>query len=264
MDTAIFFYTSTGNSLWTARKLAQNVENAELIPVALTVKGAIRSEARKIGIIFPVHIWGLPAPIIDFVGRLEAENNKYFFALAVNAGQVAATLLQLEKILRQKNLTLHSGFSICMPSNYIPWGGAISKDKQRELFQSALAKISTIAQIVRAGEKKPLEKGPFWQNIVLSALYRVSYAKVPRMDKSFRADEKCTGCGICAKICPTGNISLRNDRPSWQHRCEQCFACLQWCPAQAIQYGRNTAAKKRYTHPEISLKDMLASVPFRK
>jgi len=24
-------------------------------------------------------------------------------------------------------------------------------------------------------------------------------------------------------------------RPVWQHHCEQCFACLQWCPKEAIQ-----------------------------
>jgi len=37
---------------------------------------------------------------------------------------------------------------------------------------------------------------------------------------------------------------------------EQCLACIQWCPAEAIQYGKNTAAKKRYHHPEIKLSDM--------
>jgi MinD superfamily P-loop ATPase len=79
------------------------------------------------------------------------------------------------------------------------------------------------------------------------------------MDKSFFADEKCTACGICAKLCPSINIAITDGRPAWQHRCEQCFACLQWCPEEAIQYGKNTKNKKRYHHPEISLKDILAS-----
>ncbi|MEN6358816.1 MAG: hypothetical protein ABFD59_01960 [Smithella sp.] len=46
--------------------------------------------------------------------------------------------------------------------------------------------------------------------------------------------------------------------PAWHHRCEQCFACIQWCPEEAIQYGKGTRNKKRCHHPEISLKDMLA------
>ena len=79
------------------------------------------------------------------------------------------------------------------------------------------------------------------------------------MDKSFFADEKCTSCGICEKLCPAGNIVITEGKAVWQHRCEQCFACLQWCPAEAIQYGKNTKSKKRYHHPEISLKDIIAA-----
>ena len=90
-------------------------------------------------------------------------------------------------------------------------------------------------------------------------IYRKTLPNVAKMDKSFFADEKCTACGICAKLCPSRNIVITEGKPVWQHRCEQCFACLQWCPEEAIQYGKNTKNKKRYHHPEISLKDILAS-----
>ena len=110
----------------------------------------------------------------------------------------------------------------------------------------------------------PPVKVPLWLKFFLSSIYRFSYSSVSCMDKSFWADEKCTGCGICEKICPAQNISLMDGKPQWQHRCEQCFACLQWCPEEAIQYGKGTAKKKRYHHPEITLKDMLACVPKRK
>jgi MinD superfamily P-loop ATPase len=45
-------------------------------------------------------------------------------------------------------------------------------------------------------------------------------------------------------------------RPTWHHRCEQCFACLQWCPEEAIQFGTETAGKDRYHHPDVTLADM--------
>jgi Pyruvate/2-oxoacid:ferredoxin oxidoreductase delta subunit len=57
---------------------------------------------------------------------------------------------------------------------------------------------------------------------------------------------------------------MANGKPIWQHRCEQCFACLQWCPEESIQYGKKTQKKKRYHHPEIKLSDMLASVLAKK
>ena len=50
-------------------------------------------EANQVGIIFPVHIWGLPNHVIQFIKQLQVKPGTYLFALAVNAGQVAAKLL---------------------------------------------------------------------------------------------------------------------------------------------------------------------------
>ncbi|PKN36922.1 MAG: 4Fe-4S ferredoxin [Deltaproteobacteria bacterium HGW-Deltaproteobacteria-10] len=263
METTIYFYTGTGNSLWTARKLSGMIGNTELIPLSLAGEGLIRSNSENIGFIFPVHIWGVPTRVVAFMNRLETDSTKYYFAIAVNAGQVAATLIQLKTILKKKNIHLATGFSICMPSNYIPWGGAIAQEKQQIKFEEALAKIKEIAGSISAKEERQPEKGPAWQNIFFSAIYRLSFPKVPLMDKSFWIDNKCTSCMICEKICPAQNVSITNGKPTWQHHCEQCFACLQWCPEEAIQYGKGTSKKKRYHHPEIKLSDMLTGIPKR-
>lgn len=261
MKTKIYFYTGTGNSLWAAKKLSAALNDAELIPITLTGNGRIHPDSENVGFIFPVHIWGIPSPVINFLNRLETDSAKYYFALAVNAGQVAATLIQLKDLLQRKSIQLSAGFSICMPSNYIVWSGADPREKQQKTFGSALQKINRIALSIRAREKREPEKGPAWQNIFFSAIYRLSFARVPQMDKSFFADEKCTGCKICAKICPAQNIELVKGKPQWKHHCEQCFACIQWCPEKSIQYGRHTTRKKRYHHPEIALKEMLACAP---
>ena len=264
MKTTIYCYTGTGNSLWTARKLSDALGDTQQIPIKLTGTDINHCPSENIGLIFPVHIWGLPEPVIDFVNRLEVDSSKYFFAVAVNAGQAAATLIQLRKIMQTRGLKLSSGFSLNLPSNYIPWGGAASPAAQQTKFNEAMEKINLIAATIQSKETKPLEKGPAWQNIFLSLIYRQSYPYVQKMDKSFWADEKCTSCAICEKICPAKNILIADGKPIWQHRCEQCFACLQWCPEESIQYGKNTSKKKRYHHPEIKLSDMLASVPAKR
>ncbi len=264
MAGVLYFYTGTGNSLWTARKLSGELGGAEIVPMSMAGNGRLKSDADCIGLVFPVHIWGLPHRVVDFVGRLAPGDNAYLFAVAVNAGQVAATLLQLRRLLEERNLRLASGFSLCMPSNYIPWGGAPPAPKQAALFEKAGGKIGRIAAVVAARTLQEPEKGPLWQNLLFSWFYRKSFSRVPAMDQSFRADEKCNGCGICAKICPADNVAIRNDRPIWRHRCEQCLACLQWCPQEALQFGKSTTSRKRYRHPEILLADMLACVPSRR
>lgn len=257
MDTTLYFYTGTGNSLWTARKIGSLLNTPRLIPISHHPKESIRCVSECIGLVFPVHIWGIPPPVVDFVTRLETDPDSYLFAVAVNAGQVAATLIQLQEQLRTKHMRLSSGFSIELPSNYIVWRGAISPEKQRQKFAAALKKIEHIASTVQNRQELTVEKGPFWQNPFFSWTYRKTFPHIAKMDKSFSADEKCNACGICTKVCPAQNIVIAGGKPFWRNHCEQCFACIQWCPEDAIQYGKNTKNKKRYRHPEISLKDMM-------
>lgn len=259
MKTDIFFYTGTGNSLWTARRLAAELGDAETIPMSAHFATAIASGAGAIGIVFPVHIWGLPRRVIAFVDALEQAGSRYHFAVAVNAGQVAATLIQLKERMRKRGMSLAAGFELAMPSNYIPWGGPGPEEEQLRRFEAARNKIGRIAAAAAARERLPVEKGPLWQNILLTGFNRLAFSRVPSMDKSFWVDEKCDGCGICKAICPSGNIDLPGAKPAWQHRCEQCLACIQWCPQEAIQLGKKTPRYKRYRHPEVTLQEMLAA-----
>lgn len=258
MRTDLFYYTGTGNSLWVARTLAKELGDTGIFPISKVSGDGPGRGAEAVGIIFPVHIWGVPRRVIAFAEGLRKDPARYHFAVAVNAGQVAATLLQLQKIMKTGGLVLSSGFEIAMPSNYIPWGGPGPKEKQSERIAAAREKIGRIAAIVAKREQRPVEKGPLWQNILLTGFNRLSFSRVPAMDKGFWVDEKCNACGVCKAVCPCGNIALVEGRPSWLHHCEQCLACLQWCPQEAIQFGKKTPRYERYRHPEVTLKDILA------
>ncbi|GEM_PF-3708375 len=42
-------------------------------------------------------------------------------------------------------------------------------------------------------------------------------------------------------------------------RTTQCLACFHWCPQKAIEIDISTINKQRYTHPDISIDDMIKS-----
>jgi ferredoxin/flavodoxin len=258
MSTTIFYYTGTGNSLWAARTLTDELGEAELISMPEFQAGkAVNSGI--VGLVFPVYIWGVPAPVLRFVNTMKGSRPDYLFAMVTNGGQVSNTLVQLKRVLAGNGLTLSSGFEIKMPSNYIPWGGPGAKDEQNRCFELAQKKITRIAALIKAKADMPVEMGPFWQRILFSAIYKMTFSQVPKMDRQFWTDDKCNSCGICSRVCPAGNISMIEGRPAWKHRCEQCFACLQWCPREAVQYGKKTPQYERYHHPEILLNDVLKS-----
>jgi hypothetical protein len=58
MKTKLYVYTGTGNSLWIARQLALELKGATLESMPC-LSADFMVEADRVGIIFPVHIWGL-------------------------------------------------------------------------------------------------------------------------------------------------------------------------------------------------------------
>ncbi|MBP1627747.1 MAG: 2-oxoacid:ferredoxin oxidoreductase, delta subunit [Holophagaceae bacterium] len=255
MATTLYYYSGTGNSLWAARRLAELIGDAS-IEAMVQHSGAVRPQAGAVLLVFPVHIWGIPGAVLDFIERLELSKSTWLGAVAVNAGQVSRTLVQLDHACAQRGWRLQAGWSLVMPSNYIPWGGPGSEALQRRRFDDAGAKLQAIAPLVREGRSAPVERGPLWQRALFTALYRMSFSRVPALDKSFWTDGKCNGCGLCARICPAGNIAMADGKPTWQHRCQQCLACIQWCPQEALQYGKKTPAYPRYHHPEVEVSQL--------
>jgi len=60
----------------------------------------------------------------------------------------------------------------------------------------------------------------------------------PLAEEVFRSEDKCTNCGICTDICPTGALYMK--RPSMEvmfnsDNCIVCQICLQICPYKAME-----------------------------
>ena len=52
---------------------------------------------------------------------------------------------------------------------------------------------------------------------------------------SVQAD-KCTGCGRCVEVCPSGSWTVRSGK-AWPRRpdlCLECGACYHVCPSEAV------------------------------
>ena len=259
MQTFIYYFSGTGNSLIVASDIARELGDAEIFAIKRYTASEIDVSADRIGIVFPVYVWGLPLIVRDFVKRIKTPAEKYIFAVATCGGSAGAALKQADEILGKNGLGLSAGFVIKMPGNYTPLYGAIPFEKQRKLFEAEKVRVGEIARIVRVGEVSGIETSNVFVNAVLSGiLYKIASKKIPSSGKNFTVDGDCrSGCDLCAKVCPVGNIELKSRRPVWKDRCQRCLTCLQWCPEEAIQYGSKTAGRKRYHHPDIKAEDLI-------
>lgn len=255
-QTTIFYFSGTGNSLAVSKDIAERLGSTNVFP--MVQKNALDkiTDSERIGLVFPVYVFGLPQVVTRFIKSLHIPDTTYSFAVAVHGGMPCGTLKQAASLFAQNEMTLSAGYAVTMVDNYIPIAGAIAPEKQRKRFENAKAKIEDICSAIKRGDRSIYPGWPL-VNWLFSRMYKSWEPKAAGLDTNFTADSNCNACGVCEKICPVGNIRLIDRLPKWEHHCEQCFACLHWCPQQAIQYGKRTSGRTRYHHPDIEMQELI-------
>ena len=258
MRTTLYYFSGTGNSLKTAMDLAARLQDTELIPMAkVWQQDHIVTDTENIGFIFPLYFFGLPDIVSKFIKKIELEKASYIFSVVTRGGSVrGCAIYQLQTLLKKKERKLNAAFNINMPDNYILIHDTGSEEKHKKIFEKAERKIAKVAKVVKENRNK-VEKDVFLLEQIFLLVNKWCLKKVHMWDEKFHADDNCNFCGICEKICPVSNITLIEGKPQWQHKCQQCLACIHFCPEKAIQYGNKTKKRKRYHHPDIKVKDII-------
>ena len=256
MKTIIYWFSGTGNSLAAAKVLAESC-GAELVPMAKALENP-PSTVERIGLVFPVYSFGPPALVARFVEKLNASPDSYIFAVVTYAGGQGGTLAVLRRLLQKRALDLAAGWGVKMPENFPPLGGAPSPEKQQQINQSAAEQLRKIAAEIQQSPRGRYDSSMILWRLLGKAAYPFFRRVVKYGDRFFKADGRCNGCGICAKVCPVRNIEMLDGKPKWFGHCEQCYACFHWCPQKAIQCGRSVK-QHRYHHPAVALADFIRS-----
>jgi ferredoxin/flavodoxin len=271
MRTTIFYFTGTGNSLMVSRDLSIELGDAKIISIPKAMQESeIDLSDECIGFVFPLYYQVIPVIVQDFIKKIQLDKAKYIFGIVSGGAFVGDALTQLSSILSKKGTALAAGFQLLLPYNYIinPFGiKTPSESKRDEMFINEKLKVKEIASIVNAHKRIGIEKRPF---ILMRHVHPYSRIEKTKLEsklnneaKNFRVDSRCVNCGRCQSVCPVNNIEIINGRPKWNGKCQQCLACINWCPQKAIEYGNSTLHKKRYTNPTVTFKDMIDSAENR-
>ncbi|HWR23326.1 MAG TPA: EFR1 family ferrodoxin [Feifaniaceae bacterium] len=256
MESTIYYFSATGNSLMLARKIAGGLPDSRLVSMAAPPPHEpVGGASHIIGFVFPVFYAGLPRLVRRFAERLTIVKGTCCFAFTNYGGAAWDALGMLDDVLKEKGAPLSYADGANMPGNYIVKYSAFAPDTIQRLIEAAMEKAGKAARAIANGEKLPVQRTAKLFSKIANQNYL--YRNIAEWDEKFRATGACTGCGICERVCPVSNIGLEDRRPIWRHRCERCLACLQWCPHQAIEYGKSTLGRERYRNPDAAAKDIM-------
>lgn len=261
MSMTLYYLSATGNSLQMAKELALQLNTKEpvrLISVPDALKNDDLQPIGPVGFIFPLHFFALPLLAETFLAKIDLTQADYTFSIVTSGFHyISSAFAELSLLVEKAGGTLHAAFYIDMVSIYLPLGDLPSARKTEKRLLAAKKRLEKIAaQINRRDNVRPTE----FLSWPSKLMHRMVQKHPEKLDEEFMATASCTGCGLCVQICPKQNIILSEQQtPTWQHECTQCLACLHACPARAIEIGKKTQGKRRYRHPEITIKELLPS-----
>ena len=248
----------------------------------------ILKENERLGFVFPVHGWRVPKLVREFIGKMKvqraesdaaensvsaesktssdaernsasARNQPFAFCVCTAGDSIGLTIENLNEVISQNpslqtlGITkVSSSYSLIMPESYVglPFMDVDTKEKEIWKKSKSAQELAVICEEIfdRKEGVSRLVKGPipwFFTKVVGGFFENVLIT-----DKRFHVEkDKCVKCGICANVCPVGDIKGgHGEYPEWLHHkdCLTCFTCYHHCPHHAIEFGNQTQKKGQY------------------
>lgn len=283
----IFYFSGTGNTKWAASKLAAATRE-DLISIAPYMRADdsshnlaepfILKENERLGFVFPVHGWRVPKLVREFISKMKIlrepsdasaenkakaddclKNSPFTYCVCTAGDSIGLTIENLNKVISQNpslqalGITeVSSSYSLIMPESYIglPFMDVDPKEREIRKKENAAQQLAVVCEEIfdRKEGISRLVKGPipwFFTKVVGGFFENVLIT-----DKRFHVEkDRCVKCGICANVCPVGDIKGgHGEYPVWLHHkdCLTCFTCYHHCPHHAIEFGNQTQKKGQY------------------
>jgi ferredoxin/flavodoxin len=263
MSNIIFYFSGTGNSLAVASAVAEKLTDTEVVSIiALRENKIIPEHYAKIGFVYPTCYSHASKIVLDLVKGLQLHSNQKIFLIATCGGGQGFALSDMKQQLQSSTRNVIQEFSVALPGNHIVGFSAWPNFIQNILFNRAKKTIDKIVyQIQNDIPTKPIRTPPFPKYFTLmQKTLNEKVLGVPDIYETqpeFYTTDACEHCGICEKLCLANNIKVSSNNVQFGDRCEQCMACIQWCPNRAISHSNVPKSRKRYHHPDVTLDDML-------
>jgi flavodoxin/ferredoxin len=240
----IVYFSQGGTTARVAESIAAGLRAAQWTADLCNIKDEQPPDASEydlIGIGSPVYIYRPPFNVMDYVESLPNLTGLASFVFVLYGTNRSDTGTILRHSLARKGARevgyFHSrGADYFL--GYLKRGYLFSPDHPTadELAQAEVFGREVAAHFAGQPYTRPEEDRP------AAAMYRLERFLTNRgltrqmYSRLFTVDaKKCNACGLCMKLCPTGNIAKdKDEHPTWGRDCLLCLTCESKCPKDAI------------------------------
>ena len=198
----VFFFSATGNSLYAAKQLEQ-----EVFSISQEMKKTERHyKADKIGIVCPLFEFEIPPLVEDFIRDSTFETD-YFYLIVTygchNGGVAVRTQAFLESIGKPADYIN----TIIMHDNALI---VFDMDQQRGIEAEKHVDEHLEALKADIDSKKRMIQEPGQEEIDFYNNYMNWIAKTGPMYSFplYHVTDACVSCGTCTRVCPRGCITV--------------------------------------------------------
>jgi ferredoxin len=244
----ILYFTATGNSL----QVAKWIGGTPLSIPQMVRKTTYDFADDDIGVIFPIYGFGLPKIVKNFLEKIGIVA-KYTFAVGTYGNVPGAVMFNLAKLAAKRGLKFDYMTSLLMADNYLP-GFDMGKETLRLSEKKTFENLNKIVSDIHV-HKTNIPAASISQRAMTAVIQGMQgYFINGKTAQGYIVDNQCTHCGICAKVCPTGNITV-TDKVIFSNRCEVCLGCVHNCPSNAIHL-KNEKSAARFRNADVTLKEI--------
>lgn len=244
------YFSGTGNTKHCIEKLLGELDDsAEAVP--LESDRAV-AEIKNNGVIifgYPTQFSNAPYFVRDFIRRNEfLWAGKKILCVATMGAFSGDGAGCSARLLKKYGAEILGGLHLKMPDSVCDVK-FLKKTvaRNRKIVIQADRKIEFTAKKIRQG-KFPQDGLNFFSHLAGLLGQRLwFYKKTAGYSDGLKISGKCTGCGLCASLCPVKNIVIQDGKAQSGHKCTMCYRCISRCPQKAVTLiGREVTEQCQY------------------
>jgi len=265
---AIYCMSGTGNSYYVGKRIAEelNLKLKNGINIDAKDEDIIIDKDDHVGFVFPVYDFKASKTFLKQIKKINISQSAYVFAVATYGVGTLRAYKNFTAEMESCGKRIDGGFAVFMPHNAVGSGGLSDEDIDKILNMSE-QDLGNVIKWLKDREKGDhmstkaidLLKSKYARKMIPAATSLMKALIFHGADSlKFQVDDKCVKCGLCSRICPTHNICMAKGIPEFGDHCISCFACIQWCDKMAISFGGKRLGLRKYTHPKVESREMIA------